>query len=474
MLKRTLLSSAAAVVLVWTVPAMAQSSHDQKGKTGQEMKQSQQADQHEPKAARSRQSEVQKDNRARSTQATESKTERATGKNAKQSTGQAKPDTTGQATHEKSLSSGKNTSSSEAPSKAASESRKAPENAVKSSQSKQTQPNDKAAQAPGAGTTGKQTGQENSNGPNSTKNASAPQNSGTASNTAKPSNGGTNSVEVQGANLSPEQRTKVTEVSQSIVSRKDAPRISNPDFTVSIGTVVPTHVHYIRVPETLVEVYPQWRDDDYFIVRDEIVIVDHSRRIVAVIPAGSKRAGSESTTVVDLSPAEITEVQTVLIERGYLHGRADGEWGPRTRDALITFQRKEGVEATGRIDERTVQSLGLSGKIKTGSMQGGNENARSQPENAATSRQSSGSQANRNSVPVHENTGSSDNANGSGKSGVAAGKSDSSSKETTGQSPTNGAPPKATQQKGVAGETNGHGVTPKMKKDTDRNGKGEK
>ena len=473
MLKRTLLSSAAAVSLIWAAPAMAQSSHDQKAKIGQEMNLSQQADQHEPKAARSRQSEMQKENRARSTPATESKTEHM-GKNGKPSTSQAKPVTTGQATHEKSVSSGKNPSSSEAPGKAASESQKTRENAVKSSQSKQTQPNEKAAQTPGAGTTGKQTGQEDYSGSNSTKKAAAPQNGGTASNTAKPSNGGANNVEVQGANLSPEQRTKVTQVSQSIVSRNDAPRISNPDFTVSVGTVIPTHVHYVRVPEALVEVYPQWRDDDYFIVRDEIVIVDHSRRIVAVIPAGSERAGSESTTVVDLSPAEITEVQTVLIERGYLHGRADGEWGPRTRDALITFQRKEGVEATGRIDERTVQSLGLSGKIKTGSMQGGNENARSQPENAATSHQSSGSQADRNSVPAHENTSSSGNANGSGKSGAASSTRASPSNETTGQSPTKGAPPKATEQKGAAGETHGHGVTPKMKKDTDRHETGAK
>src|SRR6185437_8490376 len=105
----------------------------------------------------------------------------------------------------------------------------------------------------------------------------------------------------------------VTQVSQSIVSRNDAPRISNPDFSVSIGTVIPTHVHYVRVPETLVEVYPQWRDDNYFVVNDEIVIVDHSRRIVAVVPAGSARASRE--TVVDLSPAEVREVQTVLIER---------------------------------------------------------------------------------------------------------------------------------------------------------------
>src|SRR6185437_4253748 len=294
MLKRTLLSSAAAVVLICGAPAaMAKSSHDQKAKTGQEMSQPQKAGQHESRDLQSRPREAQKDKRAGSSQASENKAGQAANQSAKAPESQAKPSTTGQATHEESSSPSKNTGLSEKPSRATSDSQKRPEK---------------------------------------------------ASNSAQPSNAESKKVEVQGANLSSDQRTKVTRLSQSIVSRNDAPRIGNPDFSVSIGTVIPSHVHYVRVPETLVEVYPQWRDDDYFVVRDEIVIVDHSRRIVAVIPAGSERASSEATTVVDLSPAEIREVQTVLIEKGYLHGHADGEWGSRTRDALISFQRKEGVD----------------------------------------------------------------------------------------------------------------------------------
>jgi len=39
-----------------------------------------------------------------------------------------------------------------------------------------------------------------------------------------------------------------------------------------------------------------------------------------------------------------------------------GVWGAETREALIAFQRKEGVEASGGIDTRTVTALGLSGK----------------------------------------------------------------------------------------------------------------
>jgi peptidoglycan hydrolase-like protein with peptidoglycan-binding domain len=99
------------------------------------------------------------------------------------------------------------------------------------------------------------------------------------------------------------------------------------------------------------------------VVRDEIVILDNRRRIVSVIPADSARGGgaavSSGAAFVDLSSDEIRQVQLVLIERGFSL-EADGRFGPRTRSALIEFQRRQGLEATGRIDSRTVTSLGVS------------------------------------------------------------------------------------------------------------------
>jgi len=208
-------------------------------------------------------------------------------------------------------------------------------------------------------------------------------------------------------------------VRDTVFASGNVPRVDRVDFSVNVGTAVPSHVHVVAVPDTLVQIYPQWRGNEYFVVRDEIVIVDHSRKIVAVIPGGSSHASkSSSTTGVDLSPAEIRQVQTVLIEKGYLHGRADGEWGSRTREALITFQKKEGIEASGRIDSRTVSSLGLSGKIQAT----GGANASS----GATSG-TSASQGASNSQPSSASSGSNNNA--------ASTSSPSSPSSTTGQSP---------------------------------------
>ena len=62
------------------------------------------------------------------------------------------------------------------------------------------------------------------------------------------------------------------------------PRATNVNFSVSVGTVVPTSVRVVAVPSTLVEIYPEWRGHMYFVVNDEIIIVDRSHRIIAVLP----------------------------------------------------------------------------------------------------------------------------------------------------------------------------------------------
>ena len=83
--------------------------------------------------------------------------------------------------------------------------------------------------------------------------------------------------------LSTEQRTKIR---TTVLQQSNAPRVSKVDFTVSIGTKVPRTVRHAPLPMTVVEVYPQWRGFLYFIVGDEIVVVEPSTmEIVAVLQA---------------------------------------------------------------------------------------------------------------------------------------------------------------------------------------------
>ena len=85
-----------------------------------------------------------------------------------------------------------------------------------------------------------------------------------------------------GARLSTEQRTRITTV---IRSQHVAP-VNSVNFAVSVGTRVPRDIGFHPLPQEIVSIYPDWRGYEFFLVRDEIVVVDpRTLEIVAVLPA---------------------------------------------------------------------------------------------------------------------------------------------------------------------------------------------
>jgi hypothetical protein len=93
----------------------------------------------------------------------------------------------------------------------------------------------------------------------------------------------TNNTTNVSVNLSPEQRTKIHQV---IVSDRSAPRVASVTFQLNVGVAVPRSVKLAPVPVTIVEIQPSWRGFEYFLVGDQIVIVNpRTLEIVAVIPA---------------------------------------------------------------------------------------------------------------------------------------------------------------------------------------------
>jgi peptidoglycan hydrolase-like protein with peptidoglycan-binding domain len=60
-----------------------------------------------------------------------------------------------------------------------------------------------------------------------------------------------------------------------------------------------------------------------------------------------------------LSFDAVQSYQEKLKKLGYFHGPADGRKGPRTRLALRSFQRDEGLEASGSLDPLTLQRIDL-------------------------------------------------------------------------------------------------------------------
>ncbi len=115
---------------------------------------------------------------------------------------------------------------------------------------------------------------ENAAGPNATGTGSTAQ--------TRPGASSQSTVGATGSsiNLTQEQRTKIRQT----VLTSSAPRVDRVNFDVHVGTVVPRSVHVVEVPPTLIDIHPEWRGYRYFVVHDQIVIVEpDSLRIVAVL-----------------------------------------------------------------------------------------------------------------------------------------------------------------------------------------------
>ena len=57
---------------------------------------------------------------------------------------------------------------------------------------------------------------------------------------------------------------------------------------------------------------------------------------------------------------QVRQVQQKLIEYGYMKGTADGVFGKQTYDAVVWFQRKNGLTADGVVGRKTASALGLN------------------------------------------------------------------------------------------------------------------
>ena len=80
--------------------------------------------------------------------------------------------------------------------------------------------------------------------------------------------------------LTTEQKTTI----RRTVLTSSAPRVTNVNFDIKVGTVVPRTVRVVALPATLIEIQPSWRGYMYFVHNDEIIVVEPGTlRIVAVL-----------------------------------------------------------------------------------------------------------------------------------------------------------------------------------------------
>jgi hypothetical protein len=82
--------------------------------------------------------------------------------------------------------------------------------------------------------------------------------------------------------LSAEQHVKIRETLRG----EKVEHLNNVQFSITVGEAIPRTVRLYRFPVSVMTYAPQYRDYEYFMVGDEILVVDPATlRIVAVIPA---------------------------------------------------------------------------------------------------------------------------------------------------------------------------------------------
>jgi hypothetical protein len=86
----------------------------------------------------------------------------------------------------------------------------------------------------------------------------------------------------QALQLSPQQQQQIKDV---IARQTDAPKVQKAPFEMMIGTAVPRQVPLKDIPPEITQVMNGYNGDQYLLVQNEMVIVDHgSHRVVAIVP----------------------------------------------------------------------------------------------------------------------------------------------------------------------------------------------
>lgn len=86
-----------------------------------------------------------------------------------------------------------------------------------------------------------------------------------------------------------------------------------------------------------------------------------NRRLLALLVALLLLSQASAAVVAWGSRGEqVRQIQQRLIQHGYLSGSADGVFGQETYDAVLWFQRKNGLTADGKVGSSTAAALGIT------------------------------------------------------------------------------------------------------------------
>ena len=122
----------------------------------------------------------------------------------------------------------------------------------------------------------------------------------------------------------------------------------------------------------------------------------------------------QQTANSEMSPDMIRKVQQNLKQAGLYKARVDGVWGPQTEAAVRDYQQQHNMNASGQLDEQTLDAMNL-GTNNTNQSNAANQNNPngSQQQSTNYNPQSSSNNGQANYNPPPPNTTDQTNNNGS-------------------------------------------------------------
>jgi hypothetical protein len=78
-----------------------------------------------------------------------------------------------------------------------------------------------------------------------------------------------------------------------------------------------------------------------------------------VYEGGYEDQGVDQSSYYQNTDSTVAAIQERLARQGYYRGQIDGVLGPATHRALMSYQRRNGLRATGSLTGETLQSLNL-------------------------------------------------------------------------------------------------------------------
>jgi len=169
----------------------------------------------------------------------------------------------------------------------------------------QTAPQQTAPQTP---STQQQATQPNTNAGTQTQQATQPQ-ATQPNGAAQQQNAQRNQAPGGVVSLDVQQRTQIGQT----IARHNVKPVRNMNFSIAVGTAVPRSIQLRALPTDLVTFVPQYRGYSYFVVEEQIVIVEpSSTQIVAVIPYAG---GSATRTAAPPAPTKSRAVKLSTQER---------------------------------------------------------------------------------------------------------------------------------------------------------------